>query len=127
MPSSSNAHGWAIVGVMFCASACVVGASQYAFGLFLQPLQDEFGWSRTEISASLSFSALGALASPFIGRLMDRIGARFIMFGALVCISISFLLRPLMSELWHWYALSFLHFANWRLRAARCLSFRNRC
>ena len=98
------------VGVLFLASALAVGSSSYAFGLFVQPLEEAFGWPRTAISASLSFAAVGSLVSPFLGRLMDRLGARQIMVVSLLVGGISFLLRPLMSQLWHWYALSFLQF-----------------
>ncbi|MCB1743090.1 MAG: MFS transporter, partial [Gammaproteobacteria bacterium] len=110
MSDSIAGRGLLLVIVVFWSAAVVIGASQYAFGLFLQPLQDSFGWSRTQISASLSFTAVGALASPLIGRMMDRHGVRPIMAGSLLLFALSFLLRPLMSELWHWYALSFMQF-----------------
>ena len=54
--------------------AVSVGSSQYAFGLFIEPLQAEFGWTRTQISAGLSFTAVGSLAAPWLGRVMDRRG-----------------------------------------------------
>ena len=85
-----------------------IGATQYAFGHFVEPLEETFGWTRTQISASLSFTALGTLAAPLLGRLMDRYGARPIMVGSLLVMGTSFVLRPFMSELWHWYVLSFL-------------------
>ena len=85
-----------------------IGATQYAFGLFVVPLEETFGWTRTQISASLSFAALGTLAAPLLGRLMDLYGARPIMVGSLLLMGTSFVLRPFMSELWHWYVLSFL-------------------
>ena len=85
-----------------------IGATQYAFGLFVVPLEETFGWTRTQISASLSFTALGTLAAPLLGRLMDLYGARPIMVGSLLLMGTSFVLRPFMSELWHWYVLSFL-------------------
>lgn len=105
-------RGAAIVAIVFSATAVLIGASQYAFSLFIAPLEASFGWSRTEVSASLSFAAVGALAAPFIGRLMDRTGARPVLAGCIALSAISFLLRPLMSELWHWYALSFLQFVG---------------
>ena len=101
---------WLGVGVLFLASALAVGSSSYAFGLFVQPLEQAFGWPRTAISASLSFAAVGSLASPLLGRLMDRLGARQVMVVSLFLGGLSFLLRPLMSQLWHWYVLSFLQF-----------------
>ncbi|MDE0008560.1 MAG: MFS transporter [Gammaproteobacteria bacterium] len=97
---------------MFCSTAVAVGASQYAFGLFILPIEETFGWTRTEISASLSFAAVGGLTAPLLGRAMDRFGARPILLLSLTVFGASFCLRPLMTELWHWYALSFLQFAT---------------
>ena len=102
---------WLVLGTLFLAAGVNVGSSNYAFGLFVEPLESAFGWSRTAISASLSFTAVGALASPIIGRLMDQArrppGAGHV---SLALMGISFLVRPAMTELWHWYGLSFLQF-----------------
>ena len=103
-------YGWLIVAITFAAAALTIGSSNYAFGLFVEPLERNFGWERISISASLSFMAVGSIAAPFLGRLMDRYGARPMMVGALAIFGLSFVLRPLMSQLWHWYALSFLQF-----------------
>ena len=105
-------RGAFIIAVVFSSTAIGVGVSQYAFGLFIVPIEETFGWTRTEISASLSFAAVGGLTAPFLGRAMDRFGARPILVFSLVVFGLSFCLRPLMTELWHWYALSFLQFAT---------------
>ena len=105
-------RGSLIIAVVFSSTAVAVGVSQYAFGLFIGPIEETFGWSRTEISASLSFAAVGGLAAPFIGRAMDRFGARPVLVLSLMVFGLSFCLRPLMTELWHWYALSFMQFAT---------------
>lgn len=103
-------HGAIVIGVAFAATALSVGASQYGFGLFIAPLENSFGWSRAEISASLSFAAVSGLAAPFLGRAMDRFGVRPIIVFSLCVGGVSFALRPYMTELSHWYALSFLQF-----------------
>ena len=103
-------YGWLIVGVVFLASGMLIGTGSYAFGLFVEPLEDYFDWQRTAIQASLSFMAVGSLTGPLIGRVMDRHGARLVMSASLVVFGLSFLLRPLMTQLWHWYALSFVQF-----------------
>ena len=101
---------WLVFAVLFVGNGLNVGSSVYSFGLFIAPLEAEFGWQRTAISASLSFAAVGSLASPLVGRLVDRYGSRPVMTISLLLLGLSFLLRPLMLELWHWYALSFLQF-----------------
>jgi MFS family permease len=46
-------------------------------GLFMAPLQNEFGWSRTEISLGLTiFALIGLPLAPLGGVLVDRFGAR---------------------------------------------------
>ena len=105
-------RGALVIAVVFSSTAIAVGVSQYAFGLFIVPIEETFGWSRTQISASLSFAAVGGLTAPFLGRAMDRFGARPILVISLAVFGLSFCLRPLMTELWHWYALSFLQFAT---------------
>ena len=103
-------YGWAIAAILFLGAALNIGAGTYAFGLFVEPLEDAFGWSRSAVSASLSFAAVGSLTAPLLGRFMDRHGARPLFVVSLLVMGTSFLLRPLMAQLWHWYALSFLQF-----------------
>ena len=102
--------GLLIVGIVFLSSALSIGASNYAFGLYVEPLEETFGWSRIAISASLSFWAIGSLTAPLLGRFMDNYGARPLLAGSLALFGVSLVLRPLMTELWHFYALSILQF-----------------
>ena len=46
-------------------------------GLFMAPVGEEFGWSRTEVTAGLSLSSvIVTVLSPFFGVLIDRWGTR---------------------------------------------------
>ena len=94
LKSFRPSQAWAVIGVVFLGMAVAIGGTHYAFGVFVEPLEKEFGWSRTEVTASLSFSAVSALVAPFIGRALD----------------LTFGLRPLMENVWHWYLISFVHF-----------------
>ncbi|MET0588745.1 MAG: MFS transporter [Novosphingobium sp.] len=68
--------GWTLV------LASAVGFSFFsimlsATGLFMGPLADEFGWSRTLLSTGPSIATvMTALLSPFFGMLIDRYGSR---------------------------------------------------
>ena len=103
--------GIPVIAVAFLSSALSIGSSNYAFGFYVDPLEDTFSWSRTDIGFSLSLAAIASLTTPYIGRLMDTYGARPIMVGSLLLLGISFVIRPLMTELWHLYALSIVQFA----------------
>jgi MFS family permease len=83
-PDSSLTRGlvdrWPWLLPVGSAVALVVGngpVSVFAFGVFIKPLEAEFGWSRASISAGLSLCGLcSAVAMPLIGGLMDRHGVR---------------------------------------------------
>ena len=80
-------HGWVIVGVLSIALFLMMGAAFDTFGIFLLPLQRQFGWDRAQIS--LLFTAMALLYAanmPVAGWLLDRFDARLVMAtGAMFC------------------------------------------
>src|SRR5436190_17633568 len=51
--------------------------SVFAFGIFIGPLEAEFGWSRASLGVAIALCALlSAITLPFIGLLMDKFGVR---------------------------------------------------
>ena len=112
MISNFNTPGrvWLIMLAPFLVATVSMGSYQYTHGLFVDPLGQAFGWSRTEVSASLSFAAVGIITAPFLGRLLDKYGAKPVMLCSVALMGSSFVLRPFMTELWHLYAISFLQF-----------------
>lgn len=56
------------------------------FGVFILPMSDEFGWSRSTISVAVAVSSLiGGVSQPIIGRIFDKLGGRkLILVGVLV-------------------------------------------
>jgi sugar phosphate permease len=57
-------------------------------GLFMVPLESEFGWSRAVISASIAVNiALFGLIGPFAASVMDRWGLRRVVLGALALLA----------------------------------------
>lgn len=52
----------------------------YTLGLFIKPLNQEFGWDRASISAAGGLGAISsAIAIPFVGWLIDRWGIRTVL------------------------------------------------
>jgi MFS family permease len=99
-------YGWRIVAVAFLTHCLNVGCVFYSFGVFFTPLIQEFGWTRAQISWGFSsVSIVGALWSPFVGRLVDRHGPRpSQLFGALV-LGGTFMLLSTVHSLLQYYLL----------------------
>ena len=79
----------------------------YSMGPFIEPIQQEFSWSRAQISSGITITAAGtALFSIPIGALVDRFGPRRIaIFGVIaVCCSVALLGTATGSDL-NWVAI----------------------
>ena len=71
-------YGWAIIAIAFVTAALGITA-RTAFSLVFPPIVDEFGWDRGLAAGAFSFGfGLSAVISPFIGRMMDARGPRFV-------------------------------------------------
>ena len=70
-------YGWYIAGAASGIEFANAATAIAILTIFIIPMTDEFGWTRTQLSAATSLGAvLGASLAPFTGRLVDRIGAR---------------------------------------------------
>ena len=70
-------YGWVVVAASGTAVFARMAPNITTLTIFIIPLSEEFGWSRTLISGSVSAGALAALAlSPAVGWCIDRFGAR---------------------------------------------------
>jgi len=99
-------YGWWIVVVagigLFMGYGAVIS---FTFGVFSNPISQEFSWSRTETSLAYSLSLIVyCLATPFVGRLVDRIGARKVIIPSVLIFGLSLLSFNFLSgSLWHFY------------------------
>jgi sugar phosphate permease len=86
------------------AMAIGSGVSFWSLGLYVGPLEDEFGWSRAEVTLGFSLSLLVSGATgPFIGRRIDRRGPRTVILVGAVMTAGSYILLSTTSSLWQWY------------------------
>src|SRR5260221_12586904 len=91
-------YGWVMVGVTFL-TALVSAAAVGAPGVFIVPLQKEFGWSTAEISSAMSIRfVLFGLMAPFAAALMNRYGLRNVTLSALLVVVSSLLLSLAMTN-----------------------------
>ena len=97
-------YGWWIVFACFVIAFYISGAVTIGFTAFFEPIVKEFGWSYTEVSfaASLRGLELGIFA-PIMGYLVDRFGARILIFSGTISIGAGYLLLSQMSSLTLFY------------------------
>lgn len=91
---------WIVAAVAFLA---LVGAAGFraAPGVLMVPLQQEFGWSTTVLSAAVSINlVLFGLTAPFAAALMERFGIRAVTSAALVLIGMGSALTVLVNQSW---------------------------
>jgi predicted MFS family arabinose efflux permease len=88
-----------------------------AAGLFMQPLGEEFGWSRTLLSSGMSITAVSTFfLSPLGGILIDRIGTRRLALPGLVLLACTIASLSLLNgSVWMWFTI-------WTVYAAAALA-----
>ena len=98
-------EGWLVVGSA-AFTVLLIGASFfYGFGTIFNEVIDEFGWSVAATSLAFSLrSEVGGLAAPFVGVLIDRLGARKVILGGIVISACGVFLMSMIQEIWHFYA-----------------------
>lgn len=85
----------------FLASGSTIGMSQYSFGVFVEGLTAEYGWSRTSINAALSIGlVVNSLVSPAVGFMLDHYGARKMISLSLVLVSSAFVILGFAENVW---------------------------
>ena len=108
-PADRAAHSeWRGAALGVLAAAFVFNllgrGSGETYTVFLQPLEREFGWSRTQLTGVYSIYLLvGGFLAPFVGTLFDRVGPRAVYATGLGSIAAAYLLASTLSSLWQFY------------------------
>ena len=70
-------YGWIVLAVAGLALFASGPGQTFSISVFIDPIIEDTGWSRTLVSGMYTAGSLtGALAMIFVGRLLDRYGAR---------------------------------------------------
>lgn len=94
---------WLVLAAVALAMMTASGV-RTAFGVYVKPMEAEFGWSRVALSqvAALSLLLLGTV-SPFAGRLADRWGPRRVITLSIALLGVGAISSAFVHELWHVY------------------------
>ena len=83
-------YGWVVLGAAGSAMFVRNAAASLTIAVFVYPLSEELGWSRTLISGAAAAGGLAAtFMSPIVGNLIDRYGARAVLTASVLILGIS--------------------------------------
>jgi MFS family permease len=99
-------YGWVLAVALGITTIVSYGTTQYLFGVLVEPMSQEFGWSRASLSGAYTFAVVlaGLLGLP-IGRLLDRRGARLLMTIGSALGGCTLLTLASIHALWQFYLL----------------------
>ena len=101
MPRIRIHYAWIVAAVTFLVLLMTAGIRATP-GVFIVPLEQEFGWNRAIISLSIAINiALFGLIGPFAASVMDRFGLRRIVLAAIALMVVAVALSSRMHTEWH--------------------------
>ena len=97
-------YGWFVV--MGCSLVALgTAGTQFSFGVFLQPMTQEFGWSRSTLSLAFGITfMLSGLMRPLAGYLADRYSPKLVALSGVTLLGIMLLVVPSVQTLAQLYA-----------------------
>ena len=98
--SSGFSYGWVVVGAG-AMMTCVGFGAMLSLAVFLQPISEAMGWSRSGVSAAatIDFLCMG-LAAFFWGALSDRFGTRIVVLSGTLLLGTGLIAASQATTLW---------------------------
>lgn len=94
-------YGWVVLAALAATEMMAMGATLYSAGLYVLPLQHEFGLSRAASSSSISILLIGtSIVAPIIGKALDTYSVRWVLCLGALAMSAAFAVIALSSSLW---------------------------
>ena len=103
---SGFSYGWVVVGAG-AMMTCIAFGAMLSLAVFLQPISDAMGWSRSGVSAAatIDFLCMG-FAAFFWGALSDRFGTRIVVLAGSLLLGAGLVAASQATSLWQ-FQLSF--------------------
>jgi sugar phosphate permease len=103
VPTRRGSYGWVVLAAAFAIIALSIG-TLFTLGVFMEPLEDTLGWSRSGIGAIglLNWIVMG-LGGVLAGYLSDRVGTRAVVLAGGGLLGLGLVLSSQVKEIWQLY------------------------
>ncbi|MDR1184654.1 MAG: MFS transporter [Coriobacteriales bacterium] len=106
-------YGWAIAITCIAFYAIPLGIAANHAGLFITPVMDQFGWTRTDATLFMSIQPwVAAICTPFAGKLISKYNPRWIMTAAVAVFALASLACAWFTAPWQWNIYGVLYGAS---------------
>ncbi|MEZ4523583.1 MAG: MFS transporter [Thermomicrobiales bacterium] len=97
-------YGWWVVSGAFAIQVLLSALLMQSFGAYVPVLQDQFGWSKAQLSAAFSLQRVeSGLLGPIQGWMLDRFGPRNVMRVGMLLFGIGLMLFSQINSLTYFY------------------------
>ena len=101
-------YGYYLLAATFLFLLLFNGSGVWVFSLFVKPLEVSLGWGRGQVMAGFTiYYLMVGIASPIVGRFVDRYGARPVIPAGAAMMGLGFLVVSRMSDI-HFFYLGFV-------------------
>ena len=105
-------YGWIVLAVAGACNAMSWGAGGASFSVFMQPMSQSLGWSRTILTGAVTAQhLLNLVVTPILGPFIDKYGGRVIIAIGAIIAAVAYTLMGNISAPWHFYILYTVAFA----------------
>ncbi|MCC5871051.1 MAG: MFS transporter [Gammaproteobacteria bacterium] len=95
-------YGWYLVGLTLFLQSVGVGTTLYMYSVIASAIGSDMPSARSVLMlGSTGMLVVGALLSPFVGRLLDRHPMKWIIVGGGVALGVGFVLLGFSTRIWH--------------------------
>ena len=96
-------YGWWVAG-SFAAMVFLSSGLRFSVGPFLKPMVADLGLDRASFSSVIALELfVYGMLNPFVGRLVDQVGARGVTVAGSIILGLSIAASGLATQLWHLY------------------------
>jgi len=97
-------YGWWVIGALVLALTISAGTGFYCFGIFMEPVREDFGWTKAQVTWIITiYWIVSGFSATVIGRFIDLYGARKVMLFSAILNGACLVVLSMVNSLWQFY------------------------